>query len=392
MSAERNFTDQDYELLSAYLDGALAEAERSALETRLQSDDRLRQELAALQQTVNLVRGLPPLKAPRNFTLTPSMVRPRSTRWLIFPTSAAFSAISAAAATVLILLGAGILLLQSNSAGAPTSGAHFVAEERSTSQIASLPTEIPPVSEKTAERDQRTADETTAAVTSVSVPPSPTAIANGAALPENSAASELQPPQVTNEEQAAPVTSDGTGYTTQLGSSQGGETGQGQVAQAPADSTLLYAATLAPPSVQPLAPGVADMAAETGTSTLGDSNAQSNTPAEITLDLLQMTATEAQFGADNQDAFALLTATMPIVEQFAASPSGTPMPSPTLRPTVTATASPTPAPSATPFPTQTLPASSPPSVPNDLLIGGTLIIGILLLAIAVITTIIRRRG
>src|SRR5689334_15787630 len=104
MSAERNFTDQDYELLSAYLDGALAEAERAALETRLQNDDGLRQELATLQQTVNFVRGLPPLKAPRNFTLTSSMVRPRSTRWLIFPTSAAFSAISAAAATVLILL------------------------------------------------------------------------------------------------------------------------------------------------------------------------------------------------------------------------------------------------------------------------------------------------
>src|SRR5690242_6129044 len=149
MSVERNFTDQDYELLSSYLDGALNEAERADLETRLQSDDGLRRELAALQQTVNLVRGLPPLKAPRNFTLTASMVRPRTARWLIFPTSAAFSAISAAAATVLILLGAGILLLQSNSASAPTSS-HFVAEEQSASQIAALPTGTPPVSEKTA--------------------------------------------------------------------------------------------------------------------------------------------------------------------------------------------------------------------------------------------------
>ena len=387
MSAERNFTDQDYELLSAYLDDALAEAERAALETRLQTDDRLRQELAALQQTVNLVRGLPPLKAPRNFTLTPGMVRPRSARWLIFPTSAAFSAISAAAATILILLGAGILLLHGNSGSAPNLGA---AEQQSNSQIASAPTGIPPVSEKTAERDQRTADETTAAITSVSIPPSPSAIANGAALPEPNATNAVQPPQVTNQEQPAPGTSDGLGYTTQSGSSQGGETGQGQMAQpaAPADSTLLYAATMAPPSVAPIAPGAADAAAQTGGSTQQENNPQSSAAAEILSDQIAMTQTGAQFGADNQDTFGLLTATMPVVEEFAAEPTGTP----TLTPTITATASPTAAPTLTALPTQTPPATFVQTVPVDLLTWGALIIGLLLLVVAVITTIIRRRG
>ena len=89
MSAERNFTEQDYELLSAYLDGALTPAERAALETRLQADDGLRQELEALRQTVSLVGSVAAMKAPRNFTLTPDMVSLSRNRWLIFPTSAA---------------------------------------------------------------------------------------------------------------------------------------------------------------------------------------------------------------------------------------------------------------------------------------------------------------
>jgi anti-sigma factor RsiW len=91
MSAERNLTDLDYELLSAYLDDALTAAERSALETRLQTEAALRTELDALRQTVTLVRGLPPLTAPRNFTLTPAMLRANRPRWLVFPTTATFS-------------------------------------------------------------------------------------------------------------------------------------------------------------------------------------------------------------------------------------------------------------------------------------------------------------
>jgi hypothetical protein len=105
----RPLTDHDYELISAYLDGALSDSERSALETRLQNEPVLRRELEALRQTVALVQQLPPLKAPRNFTLDTRMIRPA--RLLIFPTTAAFSALSAAAAVLLLLL-AGFLSQQ----------------------------------------------------------------------------------------------------------------------------------------------------------------------------------------------------------------------------------------------------------------------------------------
>ena len=112
-------TDLDYELLSAYLDGALTESERTALESRLHDDRELRQELDALQATVQLVNQLPLRKAPRDFTLTTAMVRPTAPRWLIFPASAAFSALSAAAAVILIAVSA--VLLVSNSSTPPNA-------------------------------------------------------------------------------------------------------------------------------------------------------------------------------------------------------------------------------------------------------------------------------
>ncbi len=102
-------TERDYELLSAYIDGVLNETERTALESRLQAEDDLRRELESLRATLALVQGLPTLKAPRNFTLDARQVRRSTSSWLIFPASAAFSAISAAAATILIAISALLL-------------------------------------------------------------------------------------------------------------------------------------------------------------------------------------------------------------------------------------------------------------------------------------------
>lgn len=121
MSAERNLTDNDYELLSAYIDEMLEEEERRLLETRLEIEPGLRRELAALRRTVLLVQHLPELKAPRSFTLTADMVgavpslpasSPReSKRLIVFP---ALSVLSAAAAMVMMVMGISMLLSTSN--------------------------------------------------------------------------------------------------------------------------------------------------------------------------------------------------------------------------------------------------------------------------------------
>lgn len=103
-------TAEDYELLSAYIDEMLTDGERSALEARLQTEKNLRDELDALQDTVALVKGLPRLKAPRNFTLTPEMVgmvsvAPRR-KMIAFPMMAL-----ASAAASFLLVAFGLLLL-----------------------------------------------------------------------------------------------------------------------------------------------------------------------------------------------------------------------------------------------------------------------------------------
>ena len=66
---------RDYEQLSAYLDGQLSIAEKRRLEARLNEQPELRSALEELGQTRSLLRMAPRKRAPRNFTLNPSMVR-----------------------------------------------------------------------------------------------------------------------------------------------------------------------------------------------------------------------------------------------------------------------------------------------------------------------------
>lgn len=67
-------SDRDYDLLSAYLDGDVTPDERREVEGRLETDADFAAELAALRRTVELVKSLPTLTAPRNLRLTPAML------------------------------------------------------------------------------------------------------------------------------------------------------------------------------------------------------------------------------------------------------------------------------------------------------------------------------
>jgi hypothetical protein len=132
-------TEQDYERLSGYLDNTLTATERQQLEARLNAEPTLRAELEALRGTVALLRGLPTLKSPRDFTLTPAMAaRPAPTLGVVpkrraqpFYTSAAFSALSAAAAFVLVALS--VILL--NTRQMPTQAPLNVALQPSATAL-----------------------------------------------------------------------------------------------------------------------------------------------------------------------------------------------------------------------------------------------------------------
>ncbi len=97
----------DIELLSNYLDDQLNPAQQAALEARLHTQPALAQELEAMRNTRLLLRALPPLRAPRNFTLSAQAYRkPAPTRLPSF-----FGAVSALSSALLVLLVIASLLL-----------------------------------------------------------------------------------------------------------------------------------------------------------------------------------------------------------------------------------------------------------------------------------------
>ncbi len=132
----------DTEQLSAYIDGELPTRERAVLEARLLTEPALRRELESLRATSALLRDLPPMTAPRSFTLSPEMLNPpappssqkRAATWLIFPTAPAYSAISAAAAVLLFSLGVFILL----ASALPTPTASFAPVEQQAEDVSPI--------------------------------------------------------------------------------------------------------------------------------------------------------------------------------------------------------------------------------------------------------------
>lgn len=139
-------SDADLELLSAYIDDELSQAERAALETRLAGDDALRAELHSLRQTVRLVRTLPHLQAPRDFRLDPATAQPAGSGGSILPWSGVnvwrLSSLAGLAASLLLIIG-GLLLgagdvtsrpTDSNSSPAQNEERLFAPAESATAQ------------------------------------------------------------------------------------------------------------------------------------------------------------------------------------------------------------------------------------------------------------------
>jgi hypothetical protein len=92
----------DFERLSAYIDNQLSPAEKADLEARLAKEADLQATLTDLRRTVRALRSLPPVKPPRNFTLTPDQVpqHVRARRGPLFPVFR----LAAALCTLLLVL------------------------------------------------------------------------------------------------------------------------------------------------------------------------------------------------------------------------------------------------------------------------------------------------
>ena len=100
MTSKREWT-LELNTLSAFLDGELKKSERQHLQTRLAQEPELRERLENLRKTKVLLGSLPHLDAPRNFTLTPEMVKVREKKQ---PWSSVLRLASAMAAVFLVAL------------------------------------------------------------------------------------------------------------------------------------------------------------------------------------------------------------------------------------------------------------------------------------------------
>jgi hypothetical protein len=130
---------QEIELLSAYLDHELDPAETARLESRLQVETELKDTLTELRKTRQVLRSLPLMRAPRNFTLTPAMagVRKQERSRLRWFSTLRFS--SALAGLLLVLVVLGDLLTGVTSLPVPVPGQVLSAQVESEGEAAQAP-------------------------------------------------------------------------------------------------------------------------------------------------------------------------------------------------------------------------------------------------------------
>ncbi len=100
-------TPQDIEQLSAYLDQELEAGESARLEVRLINEPELNAALRDLRRTRLVLRSLPIVRAPRNFTISPNTagIRQREGIWLRWFSTLRLSSALAGILLVFVLLG-----------------------------------------------------------------------------------------------------------------------------------------------------------------------------------------------------------------------------------------------------------------------------------------------
>lgn len=133
------YLNRDVEQLSAYIDLRLSTAEKTKVETRLETDPAFKELFTELTYTRRLLQALPKKRAPRNFTLSADFAgSPRRTPWL----QPALSFVSVAAAVMLVVVFTSSYLLGGAKNAAPAA-APQAAELRAMEDSAEVTT--PPI-------------------------------------------------------------------------------------------------------------------------------------------------------------------------------------------------------------------------------------------------------
>lgn len=168
-------TPQDFDRLSAYMDNQLSPAEKAKLESRLAAETELQQALADLRLTRRMLRSLPTIKPPRNFTLTRAQAHARP-RFQLFPALRLATALAGFA--FIFLLAVDLLALQYSAGGTVTAPQDAALKSTSTETVETLAesagaeaaTEAPPAAYPLAETPT---PEMSVAAADASVTPTP---------------------------------------------------------------------------------------------------------------------------------------------------------------------------------------------------------------------------
>jgi hypothetical protein len=103
-------TFKQYQLLSDYLDERCSPRDKARVESLLKSDPELRKTFAEFQRCRKMLRAIPQMRAPRNFTLSPSMVPQKPQRFFLAP-MLNYAALVAAVLFVFLFAGSRLLPL-----------------------------------------------------------------------------------------------------------------------------------------------------------------------------------------------------------------------------------------------------------------------------------------
>lgn len=133
-----DLSEQDAELLSAYMDNVLPIDERRALEARLNNEPFLQRELSALRQTVAWINTLPTLKAPRDFTISAEDVTPVPQKIVKMPQRNNTWLLASVAAIIVVIIGV-VAILPSLS---PAPLANTASEQVAFANTAIAPTDF----------------------------------------------------------------------------------------------------------------------------------------------------------------------------------------------------------------------------------------------------------
>jgi len=114
----KNFTFKQYQMLSDYLDERCSPRDKARVELMLKNDPEMQKSLAEFHRCRMMLRAIPQVRAPRNFTLSPSMTPQKPQRFFLAP-ALNYGALVAAVLFVFLFAGSRLMPLAVAKSAAP---------------------------------------------------------------------------------------------------------------------------------------------------------------------------------------------------------------------------------------------------------------------------------